>query len=69
MLQAALLDRPFFDLLSFSENGVVAPEVDVGECDVAQALSIIIYSSLSGALSVDHVPSRGGGGGVSHVRL
>ena len=29
MLQAALLDCPFFDLFPFSENGFVAAEVDV----------------------------------------
>ena len=27
MLQAALLDRSFLDLVPFSENGFVAPEV------------------------------------------
>ena len=42
MLQAALLDRPFFDLFPFSENGFVAPEVDVCGCDVVQALVVTL---------------------------
>ena len=42
MLQAALLDCPFLDLFPFSENGFVAPEVDVGGCDVAQALVVTL---------------------------
>ena len=40
MLQAALLDCPFLDLFPFSENGFVTPEVDVGQCDVVDALVI-----------------------------
>ena len=40
MLQAALLDCPFLDLFPFSENGFVAPEVDVCRCDVVQALVV-----------------------------
>ena len=37
MLQAALLGFQFLDLCPFSDNGFVAPEVDVGGCDVVQA--------------------------------
>ena len=37
MLQAALLDCQFLDLLSFPDNGFVAPEVDVSWCDEVQA--------------------------------
>jgi len=40
MLQSALLDCPFLDLFPFSENGFVTPEVDVGQCDVVDALVI-----------------------------
>ena len=42
MLQAALLDCPFLDLFPFSENGFVAPEVDVCRCDVVQALVVTL---------------------------
>lgn len=42
MLQAALLDCPFLDLFSFSENGFVAPEVDVCRCDNVQALVVTL---------------------------
>ena len=42
MLQAALLDCPFLDLFPFSENGFVAPEVDVSGCDVVDALVIAL---------------------------
>ena len=40
MLQAALLDCLFLDLFSFSQNGFVSAEVDVGGCDVVQALVV-----------------------------
>ena len=42
MLQAALLDCPFLDLFPFSENGFVTPEVDVGGCDVVDALVVAL---------------------------
>ena len=42
MLQAALLDCPFLDPFPFSENGFVATEVDVGRCDVVQALVVAL---------------------------
>ena len=42
MLQAALLDCVFLDLLPFSQNGFVTPEVDVGGCDVVQALMVAL---------------------------
>ena len=42
MLQAALLDCPFLYLFPFSENGFVAPEVDVCRCDVVQALVVTL---------------------------
>ena len=44
MLQAALLDCPFLDLFPFSENGFVAPEVDVCRCDVVQALVVTMVA-------------------------
>ena len=33
MLQAALADCQSLDLLPFTQDGFVAPEVDVGGCD------------------------------------
>jgi len=42
MLQAALADCQFLDLLPFPETGFVAPEVDVGRCDVVQALVVAL---------------------------
>ncbi len=42
MLQAALSDCLFFDLCPFSQNGFVSPEVDVGRCDVVQALVVAL---------------------------
>ena len=40
MLQAALSDCLFLDFFPFSENGFIAAKVDVGGCDVAQALVV-----------------------------
>ena len=40
MLQAALLDCLFLDFFPFPEYGFVAAEVDVGGCDVVQALVV-----------------------------
>jgi len=40
MLQAALLDCLFLYLCPFSEDGLIAPEVDFGRRDVVQALVI-----------------------------
>ena len=40
MLQAALLDCPFLDFVPFPDDGFVASEVDVGWCDVVQALVV-----------------------------
>lgn len=42
MLQASLLDCPFLDPFPFSENGVVASEVDVCGRDVVQALVVTL---------------------------
>ena len=42
MLQAALSDRLFLDLFPFSENGFIAAKVDVGGCDVVQALVVAL---------------------------
>lgn len=38
MLQAAVSDCLFFDFFPFSQNGFVSSEVDVGRCDVVEAL-------------------------------
>ena len=40
MLQAPMLDRLSFDFLPFDQNGLAAPEVDVGGREVAQALVV-----------------------------
>ena len=40
MLQASLFNRLSFDPFSFKQNEFVAPEVNVGGCNVAQALVI-----------------------------
>ena len=42
MLQATLSDRLFLDLFPFSENGFIAAQVDVGGCDVVQALMVAL---------------------------
>lgn len=42
MLQAAVLDCLFFDPFPFSENGFVAAEIDIGWCDVVQALVVTL---------------------------
>lgn len=40
MLQAALSNRQLLDLLPFSQNGFAPSKVDVGGCDVVQALVV-----------------------------
>ncbi len=40
MLQAAFLDCLFLDLFPFSDDVLVAAEVDIGGCDVAEALVV-----------------------------
>ena len=40
MLQAALPDCHFLDLFPFSDDGLAPPEIDVGGCDVVQALMV-----------------------------
>jgi hypothetical protein len=40
MLQAALFDGVAFDPFSFQQNGVAAPEVDVGWCQIADIFVI-----------------------------
>jgi len=42
MLQAAFLDCLFLDLLPFSQDGFVPPEVDVSGRDVFQALVVAL---------------------------
>ena len=42
MVQAAVLDGQFLDLLPPFDNGGVAPEVGVGWCDVVQALVVAV---------------------------
>ena len=40
MLQAPMFDRLSFDPFPFDQNGLAAPEVDVGGREVAQALVV-----------------------------
>ena len=40
MLQAAIGDGLSFDPFSFEEDGLAAPEVDVGRGEIAQALVV-----------------------------
>jgi len=40
MLQAALLDCQFFDLFPFFDDGFITPKIDVGGCDIVEALVI-----------------------------
>ena len=40
MLQAALSDCQFLDLLPFPDDGFVAPKIDVCRCDVVEALVV-----------------------------
>ena len=63
MLQAALSDRLFLDLFPFSENGFIAAKVDVGGCDVVQALVVslvvvVIDEGTDLALCHSRIPSK-----------
>jgi len=40
MLQAPMFDGLSFDLLPFDQDGLAAPEVDVGGCEIAEALVV-----------------------------
>ncbi len=42
MLQAALVDCQFLDLVPFSQDGFVASKIDVGGRDVFQALVVTL---------------------------
>ena len=42
MLQAAMLDCVFFDLFPLSQYSFVAAEVDVGWCNVVEALMVAL---------------------------
>ena len=42
MLQAALSDCLFLDFFPFSDNGFIAAKVDVGGCDVVDALVVAL---------------------------
>ena len=42
MLQAAVLDSQFLDLVPLSDDGFVAPKIDVSRCDVVQALVVAL---------------------------
>lgn len=46
MLQAAVLDCQFPDLLPFPDDGLVTPEADVRGCDVVQALAVSLALAL-----------------------
>ena len=40
MLQAPMFDGLSFDLVPFQQNDLAAPEVDVGRCEVVEALVV-----------------------------
>ncbi len=40
MLQAPVLNSLSFDPFSFQQDGLVPPEIDIGWCEVAQALVV-----------------------------
>ena len=42
VLQAALVDCAFLDILPFSQNSFVSPEVDISGSDVVQALMVAL---------------------------
>ncbi len=42
MLQAPVFDGLSFDLLSLQQNGLAPPEVDIGRCQIVQALVIAL---------------------------
>ena len=42
MLQAPLFDSLSFDPFSCPQDGLTAPEVDIGRCEIAQALVIAV---------------------------
>ncbi|SHI62128.1 hypothetical protein SAMN05444000_102100 [Shimia gijangensis] len=42
MLQAAVFDCQFLDLLSLSQDSFVATEADIGRCDVVQAFMVAL---------------------------
>jgi hypothetical protein len=42
MLQAAVLDFQFLDLLPFTVDGFVTPKTDAGRCDDVQALMVAL---------------------------
>ncbi len=47
MLQEALLDRQFLNLLTLSQNGFVPAKIDVGGCDGVQALAPLGDASIT----------------------
>ena len=68
MLQAALADCLFLDLLPFPENGFVPTKVDVSQCDVVQALVVplvvvVIDEGGNGGAKLGH-----GSGGIVSLR-
>ena len=46
-----MFDCLFFDLFPLSENGFVAPEVDVGRCDIVQTLVVTLV-----VVTIDECP-------------
>jgi len=60
MLQATLFNSLFLYLFPFSENGFIAAKVDVGGCDVVQAVNGgAITGHWGGAKVVQFVPRLG----------
>ena len=60
MQQASVLDCLSFDPFPFDEDGVAASEVDVGRCQIAEALVVapVIVVGDEMALQGDHVAMR-----------
>ncbi len=58
MLQAALSDCLFLDLFPFFENGFVTPEVDIGRCDIVDALVIALLIVVIDAAIAPPPPCR-----------
>lgn len=52
MMQAARFECFLFDPFAFYENGFVPAEVDIGGCDIVQALVITLGEPLSNAPNV-----------------
>ena len=46
MLQAPVLNSLSFDPFSFQQDGLVPPEINIGRCEVAQALVVTVVIAM-----------------------